>query len=205
MTHLSADELRTWYQQGRVADRERVIEHLAGCDQCRKALSLIAAADAADVAAPAVTAAEAAPLGYAARKPVPGRSNWAAWLQPAYALAAAAVVVAAVLWVATPDRASDDNAVRSSELLALTPSGATGTIEFRWESPFEAARFRVSVRDARGVQIFTVDAAGSPLAGPPELTARLVAGGEYTWQVTALDQAGGAIAESRPAGFRYQP
>ena len=205
MTHLSADELKTWYQQGRVADRERVIAHLAGCDQCRKALSTIAAADAADVAAPAVTVAEAVPLGYAARKEAPARSRWAAWLRPAYALAAAAVVVVAVMWVITPDRASDDNAVRSTELLALAPSGATRSIEFRWESPFEAARFRVSVRDARGTQVFTADAIGSPLAGSPELKARLVAGGDYTWQVTALDRAGETIAESRPTGFRYQP
>ena len=205
MTHLSADELTAWYQQGNVSDRARVIEHLAGCDHCRKALSLLAAADTADVAAPAVTVAEAVPLGYAARKAATGRSPWAAWLRPAYALAAAAVVVLAVLWVTTPDRAGDDNAVRSTELLALAPSGATGSLEFKWESPFEAARFRVSVHDARGVQVFTAEATGSPLAGSPELKARLVAGGEYTWQVTALDRAGEAIAESRPTGFRFQP
>jgi hypothetical protein len=205
MTHLSPDELKLWYQRGNVADRERVIGHLADCDQCRKALSMMAAADTSDTPAPAITAVEAVPLGYDARKAAPERSRWAAWLRPAYALGAAAVLVLAFVWVRMPDRAGNDNAVRSTELLALAPSGATGAIEFRWESPFEAARYRISVRDARGVLISSVDATGSPLAASPELRARLVAGGEYTWQVTALDRAGEAIAESRPTGFRYQP
>ena len=203
--HLSAGELKAWYQRGNISDRDRVIGHLAECDQCRKALSMMAAEDTADAGAPAITAAEAVPLGYAARKAAPERIGWAAWLRPAYALAAAAVLVLAVVWVGRPGPATDDNAVRSSELLALAPSGATGAIEFRWESPFEAARFRVTVRDSRGVQISSVEATGSPLAASPELRARLVAGGEYTWQVTALDRAGEAIAESRPTGFRYQP
>src|SRR5687768_2908730 len=134
MTHLSPEELKTWYQRGNVSDRERVIGHLAECDQCRKSLSMMAAADTADTSAPAVTAVEAVPLGYAARK-APERSRWAVSLRPAYALAAAAVVVLAVMWVTTPDRVNDDNAVRSTELLALAPSGATGAIEFRGERP----------------------------------------------------------------------
>jgi hypothetical protein len=205
MTHLSADELKAWYQQGRIADRERVIDHLAGCDQCRKALSVIAAADTAEIAAPVLTAAEAVPLGYAARKAAPGRSRWAAWLRPAYALAAAAVVVLAVLWVATPDRVSDDNAVRSTELLALAPSGATGSLDFTWESPFEAARYRLTVRDAQGLVIFTGETAGSAFGGGAALGEKLTAGTEYLWQVAALDRAGAVIAESRATRFRYAP
>ena len=204
MTHLSPAELRAWYERGSVSDRERVIGHLAECDQCRKALSMMAAEDTATVTAPAVTAAEAVPLGYAARAAAPERRR-GAWLRPAYALAAAAVVVFAVMWVTTPDRAGDDYAIRSTELLALAPSGATGSIEFRWESPFEAARFRVTIHDSTGAEIARVEATGSPLAAGPELKAKLIAGADYSWQVTALDRAGEAIAESRPTGFRYQP
>ena len=205
MTHLSADELKAWYQQGNVADRGRVIEHLADCEHCRKALSMLAAADTADVAAPAVTVAEALPMGYAARKAAPERSRWAAWLRPAYALAAAAVVVVAVMWVSTPDRASDDDAVRSTELLALAPSGATGSLEFKWESPFEASRFRITVRDAKGQVIFTGETAASSLGGGAALGGKLTAGAEYLWQVAALDRAGDVIAESRATRFRYAP
>jgi hypothetical protein len=200
MTHLSADELRTWYQQGRVADRERVIGHLAGCDECRKALSLIAAEDAAEVAAPTVTAAEAVPLGYAARKAAPGQSRWAAWLRPAYALAGAALVVLAVLWL-TP-RPADDDGIRSSELLAIAPVGTSGALEFRWVSPFDAARYRITIRDAKGGVVVTAEARTSPTSvGRPPLKA----GETYGWSVTALDQAGEVIAESRSVTFRFQP
>jgi hypothetical protein len=165
---------------------------------------LIAAADAAEVAAPAVTVAEAVPLGYAARKAAPTRSSWAAWLRPAYGLAAAAVVVLAVVWVTLPGRTGDD-AIRSSELLAISPSGTADAQLFRWESPYEAARYRVTVRDANGGVVLTAEAPKSPWPVALELQGRLKAGGTYTWQVAALDAAGELIAESKPATFQFRP
>jgi hypothetical protein len=206
MMHLTADELKTWYEQGRADDRERVIGHLADCEGCRRSLSALAMSAEPDTAArPLVTTAEAVPLGYAARKTVPSTQSWAAWLRPAYGLAGAAVLVLAVVWLTTPRGGDRDDAVRSTELLALTPSGETGSVQFKWESPFDAASYRVSVRDAMGVLVISLTTRESQAAPDASMRARLIAGETYAWQVAALDAAGDPIAESRPVTFRYQP
>lgn len=206
MTHLSADEIRTWFEQGRAADRERVIGHLAECAECRRALAALATAtEAAEGPAPALTVAEAVPRGYAVRKPPAAARPWGGWLRPAYGLAGAAIVVLAVVWLTSPDRGGPDHAIRSTEVVALRPAGTASASEFRWESPFDAAKYRITVRDANGVLIHSADAPGSPLAIDRPLRERLTAGESYTWQVSALDQSGETIAESKPVTFRYQP
>jgi hypothetical protein len=206
MTHLTADELKTWYEQGRANDRDRVIGHLAECEACRRTLSALAMSAEPDAAAsPMVTAAEAVPLGYAARTAAPSTRSWAAWLRPAYGLAGAAVLVLAVVWLTTPRGGDSDNAVRSAELLALTPSGEASGVQFKWESPFDAASFRVSVRDAKGVLVMSLTTRESQAVPDASMRARLVAGESYEWRVAALDAAGETIAESKPVTFRYQP
>lgn len=203
MTHLTAGELRAWFEDGNITDRERVIGHLAECGECRRALSALAAASELPAAgSPPLTAAEAVRRGYDARK-AHSRSEWAAWLRPLYAVAGVAVIVLAVLWLGSPGRVQPDDAIRASELLALGPTGTTRTLEFRWESPFEAARYRLTVRDAKGVVVHSADAPSSPIALDQPLRTVLTAGESYTWQVAALDAAGDTIAESKPAVFRY--
>lgn len=203
MIHLSPDELKAWYEHGRAADRERVMGHLGECDACRGALAALAVADVADVSAPAVSVADVLPRGYAARK-APAAARWA-WLRPAYALAGAAVVVAAVLWVTSPRVGVGDDAVRSSELATLAPAGATSGLEFRWNSPFEAARYRVTVRDAAGTLVFSAETTEPSLAIDAATRGKFATMVEYSWTVSALDRSGEVIAESKPRIFLYQP
>lgn len=204
MTHLTAADLKSWYEHGRDEDRDRVIGHLAECTDCRRALSALAIADEAPVSAPAVTTEEVVPLGYAARHPSPAAS-WLGWLRPAYGLAGAVVIVLAVLWLTRPGAPAIDDAVRGTELVAMTPTGSVNDIEFKWQSPFEASAYRVVVRDTTGVLIFNLETNASSVKPEPAMRARLTVGETYSWQVTALDRAGSTIAESRVATFRVQP
>jgi hypothetical protein len=202
MTHLSPAELKSWYEHGRTDDRPRVIAHLAECAECRKALSVLAMSASETAAAPAVvTAAEAAPRGYKALPAPGGGAGWSAWLRPAYGLAGAAAIVLAVLWLANPRPAITDSAVRSSELLALRPSGSTAAVTFEWESPFNAARYRITVRDTKGTIVAAWEAQASPSVMETNLAGQLASGQAYVWQVTALDAANEVIAESRPTTF----
>jgi hypothetical protein len=204
MTHLLPDELKTWFEQGRATDRDRVIGHLAECEACRKALSALAiTAEAAD-AAPAITVAEAVRAGYAARQPATAGS-WGAWLRPAYALAGAAVLVLAMLWVTTPSRTGDDNVVRGSELMAVAPIGPTSSLEFTWASPFDVPRYRVVIRDAGGALVYSGETTTSRLVIDAASGGKFATMVEYSWTVSALDAAGEVVAESKPSGFLYQP
>jgi len=205
MTHLSAGELRTWYEQGRAGDRPRVIGHLAECDECRRALSALAMSDTPAVSdSPVISTEQAVPLGYAARQPDASSSAWPRWLRPAYGLAGAAAIVVVVLLATRGGAPAPDDAVRGSELVAMTPSGAAGNLQFKWQSPFAAASYRVTVRDAKGVLIFEMATRGSEIEPDPTLRGRVVGGESYTWQVTALDRDGAVIAASRPVTFVYQ-
>lgn len=205
MTHLTGPELTAWFENGEAASRERVIAHLAECADCRRALSALATAAEVAASAPAITVAEAVPLGYAARKPAAATSGWLAWLhQPAVRFAGAAAVIVAVVWLATPT-VNNPDAVRGSELLALSPTGSTNAPEFRWDSPFDAARYRLTIRDGAGVVIYTTTVITPPVRLDDQARARLTPRASYVWQVEALDESGEAFAESKPATFHFVP
>jgi hypothetical protein len=155
-------------------------------------------------AAPAITVAEAVPAGYAARKPAAAASSWAAWLRPAYALAGAAVLVLATLWVTTPSR-TGENVVRGSELMAVAPIGPTSSLEFKWASPFDVPRYRVVIRDAGGALVYSGETTTSQLVVDAATRGKFATMVDYSWTVSALDAAGEVVAESKPSGFLYQP
>lgn len=200
MTHLSADELRAWYAQGRAADRARVIAHLGACETCRKSLSALAVNADPDLATPAITATDVVPFGYAAWNAGRERHTWL-WHHPLVRLAGAAAVVLAVVWISTPTV----NQTRNQSVRAM-PSERPGTAEdFRWESPFQAARYRVTLRDAKDVLMVTGEVSASPFRPEAALRSQLVIGETYSWKVESLDSSGAVIAQSVPATFRYQP
>ena len=205
MTHLMPGELKAWYEQGQATDRERVVGHLAECETCRKALSALAMTAEDAETAPAITVAEAVPIGYAARKPAAAERSWGAWLRPASALAGAAVIVLAMLWVTTPSRTGDENVVRGSELMAVAPIGPTNSLEFKWASPFDVPRYRVVIRDAAGTLVYSGETTTSQLVIDPASRGKFATMVEYSWTVSALDAAGEIVAESKSSGFLYQP
>jgi hypothetical protein len=204
MTHLSAEELKGWYEQGS-GDRARIIGHLAQCDVCRKSLSTMAAtAEPLESAAPVVSVAEALPRGYAALESAsPVRTT--GWLRPVYGLAAAAVIVIAAAWLLLPSKVTNDNlAVRGSELVGLSPTGAGDASEFRFASPFQASRYRVTLRDSGGGIVFSSEGGDARITVDRSLRDRLTAGQSYSWVITALDAAGETIAASKPVTFRFE-
>ncbi|MEW6322843.1 MAG: hypothetical protein AB1635_17370, partial [Acidobacteriota bacterium] len=67
MTHLSAGDLRRWFDEGRAEDRERVVSHLAACAECRRALAAMAVDAPTAATPPIVDAADVVERGYAAR------------------------------------------------------------------------------------------------------------------------------------------
>jgi len=204
MTHLAAAEIQEWYEHGHAADRARVIGHLAECETCRRSLSTYAAAAEPETSSTLISISEAVPRGYAAKKPPQTTRNFG-WLRPAYGLAAAAIIVLAVVWITAPDRNGDDGAVRGTELIGLAPLGASNAGEFSFATPFQASKYRLTVRDANGALVLSTETRNTRVAIDAASRSRLIAGQEYSWVVTAFDTAGETIAESAPAKFRYQP
>ena len=205
MTHLSPQELTAWFEEGRAADRERVIGHLAECDACRQSLAMLAKSADLETAAPIVDPADVRARGYAAMNPRPAEGGWLARLRPVYALAAAAVVILGVLWVTTPRSTEPADVMRGSELMALSPSGATNSLEFRWASPLAAPRYRLVIRDASGTLVYSGESTTASHTIEPAARGKFATMVEYAWTVSALDAAGDVIAESKPQGVLYQP
>jgi hypothetical protein len=126
--------------------------------------------------------------------------------RPVYVLFAVAVaLVVAALWLATPRPDGGGEAVRSSELVALSPAGSTSTLEFRWESPFDAARYRLVVRDASGSLGFSGETTATSLNIDAAARSRFATMVDYSWTVSALDASGAVMAESKPRAFTFQP
>jgi hypothetical protein len=117
-----------------------------------------------------------------------------------YAAVAGIVVVLAVLWMTMPTVNETRQPPRAS---ASAVPGTAG--EFKWESPFQAARYRITLRDSQDVLIFTGEASGSPFRPDAALRGQLKVGETYSWKVESLDASGAVIAQSVPASFRYQP
>jgi hypothetical protein len=203
MTHLSPGQLTAWFEDGRAADRDRVIGHLAECESCRKALAMMTVAAKPEVSSPVVRIEDAVRRGYAAR-PAAEQPQWS-WLRPVYALAGAAALILATIWIATPRPSDVENVVRSAELTAQAPAGATNSLEFKWTSPLQASRYRVTVRDAVGVLVFSGETTASSLAADESIRGKLATMVDYSWTVSAIDADGNVIAESRPRSFTYQP
>jgi hypothetical protein len=111
-----------------------------------------------------------------------------------------ATVMLAVVWAATPTV----NQTWKPPTLATGEGGGTAQ-EFRWESPFQAARYRFTIRDVKGVAIFAGEVSAPPFRPDAALRSQLVARESYTWTVESLDSAGVTIGETMPVTLRYRP
>lgn len=112
-----------------------------------------------------------------------------------------AAVMVGIVWLATPTV----NESRRPPLLETARAQPGTAEEFRWESPFPAARYRFTIRDAKGGLIFTRELSAPAFRPDPIVRSQLVAGESYTWKVESVDASGATIAESVPVTFRYQP
>lgn len=201
MTHLTRDELLAWRDAPSPASRDRIVGHLAACDECtavyaesirtRGAESPPARFEARDFAGLAAARPTARVLAFRPRL----------WIPLAVAAGILLVVLLPVMRPGT-DAIVETDARRGSAPEALAPAGPTsGVIEFRWASPSPADRYAVEVKDAAGERIFYRETRDVRLAGDAVLDAALQPGVRYTWTVTALDATGETISQSPPREF----
>ena len=204
MTHLTREQLERWSAEGAAGDREGVFGHLASCEACRREY-----AELVRLPAPAATSAPPLfdPRDFVAR----GRAAYDGanargfrW-RPAWTLlpaaAAAALAVALLVPREAPPVRDSPLEVRGSTLQPLAPVGdVTSVTEFKWASPFAAARYRVSVKDAAGKTVLSLESAAERVPLAPDAAQRLSAG-RHTWAVEALDASGRVIGTSPPRSF----
>jgi anti-sigma factor RsiW len=203
MTHLAPEELLRWRDGGGEAERERVLGHLAACDECRRRYAALVRESAAPEVDEALVR-EAFPLGLRVYPPAAARrpgARWALW--SASGLAAALLIGwAVVLLVPRPLSDSARDSVRGGDIQLVEPVGsASGPVSFRWSSPVPAARYRVWVHDQGGAVVYSTLASQESAHPPPEVSARLRPGQRYRWQVEAYDAAGDLLARSPEREF----
>jgi hypothetical protein len=201
VTHLTRDELVRWHETGSAQDRDRIVGHLAACDDCGRLYGEVLQTSPVAVPVPLADAArELAPLGHRA---VSGRRAF--WSPGRLVAAAAAVVLLGVLaspmvsrWTTGED---SDRGVRGTTLQVTSPVGpVVPPLEFQWASPFAASRYRVEVLDASG-QVVALATVAAERATWSDFAAPTPAPGAYTWRVTALDGSGATIAVSNTGAF----
>jgi len=204
MTHLTRDELERWWREGSPAQRDRVLAHLAECDECGTVYGEIIDADPLRPDAAAVR--DAAPRGYRAyRRPGVLGLDWSSPRALA-AYGAAAVVVLALLVPALREsttRSDPGEDIRGTSLQPLAPIGTVAPpVEFRWASPVNAARYRVEVRDESSGEIFVrVESDTATVSLTPEHSSRLTRGRPYSWVVIAVGPGGEEIMRAPPRSF----
>ena len=198
MTHLSDADLLAWRDQG--AGRDRVIDHLAVCDDCGARYAEMIRTRPAG-ANPTVLRPDAfVGRGRQAWRDANARS-WR-WAAAGLAAAAALALVAVVdRPAARPAGRSEAPIVRGGSLQAIEPVGdARLPLTFRWSSPVEASSYRLEVSDATHV-VYAGTTPGDTLEAPPALASRLAPGARYSWRIVALDASGEPLAESPAASF----
>jgi hypothetical protein len=88
--------------------------------------------------------------------------------------------------------------IRGTEIQPIAPAGAvTGLPTFEWQSPIQAAKYRVTVRRGSDT-IWMLESETTRLV--PPASAHLPPG-EYSWQVEALDREGVVRMSSPPQRF----
>jgi hypothetical protein len=206
MTHLTRDELRRWWMEGAPAERERILSHLAECDDCGALYGdVIDAEPVRPGTAPAFP--DLVPRGYRAYR-VGRRPFGLHWRSPRVLVAcgAAAVILLAVIVPAlrestTPADPAGD-AIRGTSLQPLAPIGRIDPpVQFRWVSPVEAARYTVEIRDERRALLFVLSTETESVDLPRDELARLTPGRTYSWEVIALGPGGEEIMRAPARSF----
>lgn len=206
MTHLTRDELLRWRDTPSPADRERIVLHLASCDECgalyAELMRTRPAAAGPEELEPAVfikAGADAGPV-------TPARIiRPAAWRRFAMPFAAAAVVILGVTTLLRRDSGSfrgGDNEVQLS-----APSGTvdSATLTFRWtplpDTP--SPRLLIYALDDPSQPVVDAKNVTSPYRLAGEQAARLRPGIDYRWMIefTTRD---GRVETSAARGFRLR-
>lgn len=93
---------------------------------------------------------------------------------------------------------------RSGGIRLIAPSGdvASPPVELRWESAAGAARYEIELREVDGTVVWRGSVTDAHVELPASVTAQLVPGRSFLWQVKATTGGGTEFAESETGRFR---
>jgi hypothetical protein len=202
MTHLTRDELVGWRDAPNPANRDRIVLHLAACDECgtlyAELMRTRPAAAGPDALEPATFIKAGTAAGPILHRTVP-------WQRVAIPLAAAAVLILGVTTLLRREPASYRGA--DHELTLAAPSGTVdrSALTFQWTVPpaTPSQRLLIYALDDPSQPVFDAKNVASPLRLTAEQAARLRPGIDYRWMVefTTRD---GRVETSAARGFRLR-
>jgi hypothetical protein len=215
MTHLTRADLTRWRDAPDPADRDRIVLHLAECDECgalyadlMRTRPAAAGPDELEPAAFMKAGFEAGPVPQPTTAPAiqstsPARSGM--WRRVAIPLAAAAVVILGVTTLLRRDSASFRGGDNALQLSAPSGTVATGALTFQWTAPPDTPSQRLLVYALDDPSQPAVDAKNvtSPFRLTGEQAARLRPGTDYRWMIefTTRD---GRVETSPATAFRLR-
>jgi hypothetical protein len=202
MTHLTRDELVGWRDAPNPAERDRIVLHVAGCDECGAVYAELMRTRPA-VAGPEALEPAAFMAAGAGAGPVLHRA--VSWRRVAIPLAAAAVLIVGVTTLLRREPASyrgGDQALRLS-----VPSGTVdrGTLTFEWiaQPGTPSQRLVIYSLDDPSQPVIDAKNVNSPLRLTREQLARLRPGIDYRWMVEFATR-DGRVETSAARGFRLR-
>jgi hypothetical protein len=196
MTHLTREELERWWRSDQLADRSRIVGHLAGCDECGALYGEVIEDRVPAPEPPVAAAGNLVARAYRLYGKPLGAHVWRSWT---LGLGAAAAVMFLALAIPMlrhegPRDIAREEGIRGTSLQPLAPIGTVvPPVRFQWASPVAADRFVVEVRDDEQRIVLTLSSATETVLLPDDQRTRLVAGRTYHWQAFALGPAGDEI------------
>jgi hypothetical protein len=212
MTHLTRDDLLRWRDTPDPADRDRIVLHLAACDECGAVYAELmrtrpAAAGPEELVPAAFTkaGADAGPVPLARPAPAAGSTRSARWRRFAVPLAAAAIVILGVTTLLKRDPVSFRGGDSEPRLSAPSGSVDSGALAFQWTTPPDtpAQRLLIYALDDPAQPVVDTRNVTSPFRLAADQAARLRPGVDYRWMIefTTRD---GRVETSAARGFRLR-
>ena len=202
MMHLTRDELVGWRDAPNPADRDRIVLHLASCDECGAHYADLMRTRPATAGPEGLEPAAFKKAGTAAGPVVHRMVSLPRVLIP---LAAAAVLILGVTTLVQRQQASYRGG--DHELTLTSPSGTidNGALTFQWTAPAGTSSQRLLIYALDDAAQPVVDAKNvtSSLRLTAEQAGRLRPGIDYRWMVefTTRD---GRVETSAARGFRLR-
>lgn len=206
MTHLTRDDFVRWRDTPNPADRDRIVLHLASCDECgalyAELMRTRPAAAGPEELEPAAFMKAGAGAGPAPQARI---LRPAAWRRFALPLAAAAVVILGVTTLLRRDSGSFRGGDNEVQLSAPSGSVDSAALTFQWTPLPDTPSQRLLVYALDDPSLPVVDAKNvtSPYRLAGEQAGRLRPGIDYRWMIefTTRD---GRVETSAARGFRLR-
>lgn len=200
MAHLTRDDLVGWRDAPNPADRDRIVLHLAECDECGAAYAELMRTRPAAAGPAGLDPAAFVRAGVGA-----GPARHATWRRIAIPLAAAAVLVLGVTTLVRREAGSFRGGDAGVQLTAPSGTVDAGAIAFQWTAAADSPSQRLLIYALDDPLVPIVDAknVSSPLQLTAAQAATLRRGTDYRWMIefTTRD---GRVETSAATGFRLR-